>query len=29
MSFKEGIEKTISWYMSDYGKKWLEKINVM
>ena len=24
-SFEEGIKKTIDWYLSDYGKAWLEE----
>lgn len=24
-TFEEGIKKTINWYLSDYGKEWLEE----
>ena len=24
-SFEEGIKKTVDWYLSDYGKEWLEE----
>ena len=26
-TFEEGIKKTIAWYMSDYGQKWLAECN--